>query len=250
MASSYLTYKTPSYNDLIGGTPTNLLPKWLFDRPYTPLPDVMAEAEKMARMDAERQQRDRLEQGRSSAEEIFSPSEDGTKKPLEEGLNQLEEKLYELGLIDNAQELTKRRQTEQAQAIQLQRIQEEMDRQRRRDETPQYKKFGDMIYRVSPDGRLEADRPVIRQERPEKPKEEKKSLLQEMREMEAADAAAKAAEGPGYLDQAGAWLSGMLNQPTVNPRARATPVPLDTGASISGNPTKRVITVRRKAIEQ
>jgi hypothetical protein len=249
MASSYLTYKTPSYNDLIGGTPQNLLPKWLFDRPYTPLPDVMAEAEKMGVFDFNAKRRGQEEEAIAKAEEIFANPEVGPEKPLDVGLGQLEQELYKLGLVDNAQELTKRRQTEQAQAIQLQRIEEEMDKQRRREEAPQYKRFGDMIYRISPDGRLEADRPVIRQERPERQKEEKKSVLQEVDEM-LGEKKAEVSSGPGLLDQAGAWLSGMLNQPTVNPRARATPVPLDTGASISGNPQRRVITVRRKAIEQ
>jgi hypothetical protein len=59
MASSYLTYKEPSYSDLIGGTPQDLLPKWLFNREYTPLPDVMAEAEKMAQIGAQQEKRNK-----------------------------------------------------------------------------------------------------------------------------------------------------------------------------------------------
>jgi hypothetical protein len=259
MASSYLTYKEPSYSDLIGGTPTNLLPKWLFNREYTPLPDVMAEAEKMAQIDLQGTKRQKEEQAVATAEEIFASPEVGPEKPLDVGLGQLEQELYKLGLVDNAQELTKRRQTEQSQAIQLQRIQEEMERQKRKDETPQYKKFGDMIYRVSPDGQLEPERPVLKSQKSDKQKAPPRpsqvlddmlaqQVLDKMQREQAPQSAQ--AEGPGMLDQAGAWLSGMLNQPTVNPRARQVTPPLDAGAAISGDPRRRVITVRRKAIEQ
>lgn len=256
MASSYLTYKEPSYSDLIGGTPTNLLPKWLFNREYTPLPDVMAEAEKMGQIDAQRQQRNRLEQAQGSAEEIFAPSEDGTKKPLEEGLSQLEEKLYELGMVDPALKLTDKRQD---QEYRLKQIERQALEERRKAETPRYVKFGDAIFKEYPDGRLEMDRPVPKSPKPDKEKKPLRAsevfedmMAQKMIDAELKKQASQAAQpgGPGILDEAGAWLSGMLNQPTVNPRARATPVPLDTGASISGNPQRRVITVRRKAIEQ
>lgn len=259
MASSYLTYKEPRYSDLIGDTPTNLLPKWLFNREYTPLPDVMAEAEKMGKIGLESTERKQKEDAISAAEEIFASPEVGPEKPLDVGLGQLEQELYKLGLVDNAQELTKRRQTEQSQAIQLQRIQEEMERQKRKDETPQYKKFGDMIYRVSPDGKLEADRPIQKSSKSNKEKKPLRAsevfedmMAQKMIDDELKKRASQAAqpEGPGMLDQAGAWLSGMLNQPTVNPRARQVTPPLDAGAAVSGDPRRRVVTVRRKAIEQ
>jgi hypothetical protein len=101
----------------------------------------MAEAEKMGVFDFNAKRRGQEEEAIAKAEEIFASPEVGPEKPLEVGLGQLEQELYKLGLVDNAQELTKRRQTEQAQAIQLQRIQEEMDKaEEGREEAPQYTK--------------------------------------------------------------------------------------------------------------
>jgi hypothetical protein len=159
-------------------------------------------------------------------------------------------------MIEQGLTLNNQRRKQEAE---LAKIQRQLEQDRKKAETPRYVKFGDAIFKEYPDGRLEMDRPIPKSAKPDKEKAPPRpsqvlddmlaqQVLDKMQREQAPQSAQQ--EGPGVLDQAGAWLSGMLNQPTVNPRARATPVPLDTGASISGNPQRRVITVRRKAIEQ
>lgn len=261
----YLTYNAPSISELFGGMKP---PGWLTEGvQYKPFEYQLAVADQMDKMAQAQAERDRQEQARAQIKDGLQGLDLSQTDPRQI-LTKVQQGLFDAGLIDQGINATRGliRET--------------------KPQEPKIQKVGDALVQVNPDGSVHeiykndkpAKEPKSAKEdiytngqgdfKPASSAEEKIALMKagyykttgKISSTKEDPEMAKLNEPPslpsqdtskksGMLDEIGSWLQGFYNQPTVNPRSASSPT-VDQGSLVSGDGTRRVITVRRKTVAQ